>query len=945
MGYDEQGRSSVGVWKSLLRMGWRLLTHGRRYFTSNLLFASTGIFSLAVFFCVPQVSHIWKTSFRSDLGIGIATLVWTLIFLYAVSPIAVLKRVDKSSPLTALGAEDLDPAWLRLTKLAAWIVSVLLGVFDRVSECVGKMFTWPQLRILRSTPTRCLVHGAWLIIVGVGLIVGAYSNVQAETVTWLPLLPETAINLGCLSVLFGALSLAGRWQATREGRIGEARRNVGRVLAWLLYSALLGEILWIVGTIQATSSYVSLRFYSIWGVLQLLVFVVMLGRLIDTLQVTYAKQPLRFGAFVFAPLLFVYLSSSEPLHDVRLREESDPVVAEAKLGERWFDHIEKRVLAVPESQPVVIVLASGGGSRAAIFTALALEALAREPAIDASGVAGDRTLADNTVLISSVSGGSLAVAHYIRRGGGVAPEVEKSLRFTTETELRQRLVEAIHQHLKVGELKESLNGESAGSDGELEDPYSVNSQLRTLADVLTGTGGGGGRRGVEDDLWMLRSSFVDDMCRDFMAPLLRGAATNFVDRGNSLYRFWSDVYDWRGSSSLVGYGAAGYDPTRQPVAFYNATTVAEGARLIVGFPPLPPTFFVSPTEEKQTRHAARSICGLQGLEGVPDVSLSRAVRLSSNFPWGLPAGALERLEILDGGVVDNTGFDSVAEVFARLGGTPGSEVDAAISERGRRILFAMKTRGVVLVEIDSGAKPTQPSRAAELAGGLIKPIQALSNASFTNADMAKSQHERSVELEFEKLANLEANDERQATFDIPFPSFVTRLEYEFSSLGDRENATVMTAWALGTQDKAKVFLRFLIAAASVRAQRRSMEAAEGSFASFVAAKNDWLEARDAKLQALALQLDKTLQPRTESIQPQVWQNRDLLQEMAARTDTEAKVLANRIFASPEVLQKVGAAGDAEQVNRSLKKLRAKTRDYRDRNAKRQMKFRKIYEKK
>jgi hypothetical protein len=39
--------------------------------------------------------------------------------------------------------------------------------------------------------------------------------------------------------------------------------------------------------------------------------------------------------------------------------------------------LEKRIAQIPEDGPVVLVAASGGGSRAAIFAGLALEALAR----------------------------------------------------------------------------------------------------------------------------------------------------------------------------------------------------------------------------------------------------------------------------------------------------------------------------------------------------------------------------------------------------------------------------------------------------------------------------------------------------------------------------------------------------------------------------------------
>ncbi|MGH7680078.1 MAG: patatin-like phospholipase family protein [Gemmatimonadaceae bacterium] len=81
--------------------------------------------------------------------------------------------------------------------------------------------------------------------------------------------------------------------------------------------------------------------------------------------------------------------------------------------------------------PVVVMAASGGGSRAAIFTARTLEALeARTPLV-----------AENLQAISSVSGGSLANAVYISRRlrrAGIIPDTSATCRATSVSDAVSR---------------------------------------------------------------------------------------------------------------------------------------------------------------------------------------------------------------------------------------------------------------------------------------------------------------------------------------------------------------------------------------------------------------------------------------------------------------------------------------------------------------------------
>lgn len=70
---------------------------------------------------------------------------------------------------------------------------------------------------------------------------------------------------------------------------------------------------------------------------------------------------------------------------------------------------------IPEADPdlLVGVAISGGGSRAAVFAAAVLEALARVRVPDGTG--GERSLLERVQYVSSVSGGSLATGYFAAR--------------------------------------------------------------------------------------------------------------------------------------------------------------------------------------------------------------------------------------------------------------------------------------------------------------------------------------------------------------------------------------------------------------------------------------------------------------------------------------------------------------------------------------------------
>lgn len=115
------------------------------------------------------------------------------------------------------------------------------------------------------------------------------------------------------------------------------------------------------------------------------------------------------------------------------------------------------------SAPVVIIAASGGGSRAALYTAMTLDEL-EAPDL--------RPLRDNLQLISSVSGGSLANAAYVARCYREAMD-------RSSAKPRKPLADLVDDDYLFPTLQGALiPGESRGRS--IEDWWKDNAQLDTL---------------------------------------------------------------------------------------------------------------------------------------------------------------------------------------------------------------------------------------------------------------------------------------------------------------------------------------------------------------------------------------------------------------------------------------------------------------------------------
>jgi hypothetical protein len=668
----------------------------------------------------------------------------------------------------------------------------------------------------------------------------------------LPHVFETPFHagIGMLLVATGAWFVLAAWIGG-PGRLGWKMTLLGRGLAFFWVVNVVDELLWWMPVWMP--ALFSFRNYTIWVIFQILFGLILLARVLDSMHL-YSDWPVRQLALVTVLAALVVIHPQA----VGRHEATGAPGREGEdfVTEQWFDALRQRMHEVPGDAPAVFVAGSGGGSRAALFTALVLEGLRSMP------TGTGHTMDEQVVLISSVSGGSLATAYYVApKPEGYQPERREwrnSIRGEVIRRMPEIAAEMLALHPEGGTFK------------------SVAGICQKLAEAERPTKTPGRFSRVEKDVeaapdyeWVINSTFVDDMCSDFMAPLLRGILLPILERGQSVSLFWERQFGWEGCTNLEGYGSAGSAPRRfrrpplAPLVIFNACDLERGTRLAVGFPPLPPGLLGCPPEfsDYHVIDPGYPAVELMDLDTGYEVSLAEAVRLSANFPWGfevakitprsrgssgllprgmreggaqptdsqLPAGfptpkqasapgfVRDEVPLTDGGVMDNTGIDTVAQLFLRLAlmaeagrsgalgqfreDAKGKLTDDQVGRIERRalkvgamaseILAELKRRGVIVMEIDSGAKPRKGGVTTAALPTVFEPLSGLENAGYANALFAKDGHLQALRL----LSSLQDGNRPR----------VVPVRFECNHSED-----VMTAWALGPADKALILVQFLV---------------------------------------------------------------------------------------------------------------------------------------
>lgn len=582
---------------------------------------------------------------------------------------------------------------------------------------------------------------------------------------------EMAVGSASLAPRFGVADLAsawpelvitgfGAWIALVPDRVVKdpatfhwAWRVPARMLAAVGVLAVIGQLLWALPT--WTNGEWSTLGYTVWGVGFLVFLAAILGRLVDAAAARTA-WPVRFGALAGVMLLLGGDSA-----DV-LQPNGERATGTDATPDAWYDAVLSRLDRMGPQGPVVLVAASGGGSRAALFASLTYQAL--EDA-HLGGDPANPTLASRILLISSVSGGSLASAYYQHAVLDGKP-------LPTRDQLRNVRVDALGNAMRAE--SGALVKRAMAKFGEAKDPAMRDLVVHFQAvDQQVGAWPG---RAIAEAPWLATSAFLDDMGSDFMAAVLRAVVEPDLSRGAAITRLWI---------SRFGLGELDNAPGQTPAAplvLYNSTDVETGSRFVVGLPRLPSGLF------------GHSVGAMDDPEGKTWVSAAQAARLSANFPWGFDVVRLPlqgSVELLDGGIVDNTGVDTFATLFERLAlaERPSPPYSASQAEKARRILTILRERGVVLVEIDAGARPSEGAGAGSLLAGFTRPLRALDAAGANSAFAARDENIDRVR----SVVNGGADDGRF----VHVTWVCNRID------------NVQTAWSLGTRDEAVTTLQFL----------------------------------------------------------------------------------------------------------------------------------------
>jgi len=852
---------------------------------------------------VPQISNLWQQRpFGRIESLGFGLLLLLLVWLYPVTLFWLWQRT-----LLEVWKPDWRNAVISWCRKWRWFDYILRLVF-----APSRILTRALHTVASSSVG--LANGGMGVLAIIAFIVCGFTLTH-----WVPVelhRPYLMFGgylrmIGLWLILVGIWLAFGKWFGATEmiQRIEidrsasddpvERRRRVwhaaGRVLSWMAGVSFFGEFLWIGAALEVPIA--SFRLYSIWAAIHIPVVVAVLAALVDfTQQHTHAHARMIVGVLLIARIAFPYYIESNTV-----RDRVPPIVIAGAVkqgtaqGGAWLDAFEQRIDEIPRG-PVVVVAASGGGSRAALFASLVLQHLATQPMdwiyeadlpADAPGSSGPSTSgqleqsvrksmwADHILVMSSVSGGSLATGRFAA-DPGIAQDRLSDLRNSTKEELRLRTLAKVQGWLGPGKPDANAASSAASDADELNRLRLVESELKDL----------GSQNGTSAAAIAFSSKIADDMAADFMAPILRGVLIPNSTRGDCLYHFWEHQFgwdnEWQQSGVLLsdhervpsGASMLGTTPESQPdvsesalngpLVLFNTTDVETGRRVILGFPSLPNGFLASAPEfpaeildstGTQTRGKEFGPVSLADFSPVDitRVSLTRAVRLSSNFPWGFgvqqfnskssPPTKMQakapsvrgentrtKIELVDGGVVDNTGIDSLSALFETL------FILAEDNPFGREagILQKLRKRGIAFIEIDSGAKPTGNASEQTAFGDILRPLTALNNSSYTNALRISDNLIQRLTLRFAispSAAQLSAfplskdnpyfklltEEQLKGALPVAIPAnsdaekaIVSLFHFRFSCNHVQDtNADVMTAFALGPDDKATVMAMFL----------------------------------------------------------------------------------------------------------------------------------------
>lgn len=705
----------------------------------------------------------------------------------------------------------------------------------------------PVLQVMLVEPaqrrTRASRRGLGVIAIFLGLVPPLVTSplLRSRTgitlqVVWPRVVSAGMLLVGLWLLLARLPTDPGRPELPRERAVWDHRVQFsllwGRCIELAISGSVAGELIWLI--VNDGFQSLSWRTYTLWGSCQIALFILIFGRLADAFgRRTWTRMLsglalLGIVGVLSAGVAIVGKDRRQPKLDSAMslltvekteRNHASDVTTAEDLTDAWFDQVNERLDRLDalddqayrvspgdaadgsgeahSSLPVLFVAASGGGSRAALWSTWVLEALERIP-IESVGLDGKAasknsgSLADAVLFISSVSGGSLGGVNWALGGdryydGLERPEQSRTLVNTNKSELERG----------YRELRDRLC-----------------SDRKELREWAVRCRPGGPSRFVPL-VWPAASARADLMATDFNAPTLRGMVLPGIGRGQSLQGFWDRSFHWRESPDFDES-----EPGDTPLLLINSTEVQTGFRLVAGWPQLPPGLLwdsgaheVLPRMERERRAAGDPIeadslrepeaeyrarvywSGLRDpygprvravtdIDPYLEVRPVEAVRMSANFPWGFDIPQLnvemkdpslsslaERVLVIDGGVLDNTGIDTLAALIERLDfHATSSRGNPRFQQKSREVLERLSRRGVVLVEIDSGAKPAAPGWAERVLRDTLMPVSALNQAAYGREREARLNHVRTIRTIL--------NQHAEASFGQELTEIATRLKTE-----------------------------------------------------------------------------------------------------------------------------------------------------------------------
>jgi hypothetical protein len=423
-----------------------------------------------------------------------------------------------------------------------------------------------------------------------------------------------------------------------------------------------------------------------------------------------ARGPIRVLGFRRVPAFLLLLvwavlaanfDSAGGFHDARLTDREVEETDAIALEDAWSDWLTDNVTSVDPTEgnknrvtvPLVFVASSGGASRSAYWTSLALDCLFTEHPTSCDRI-GEPLPLSSVFVASGISGGSVGLATWHSSipddGGAIDLEENWYDELYGNDLLAPTLANLLFVDFPNAWIRMNGPDDRAATlerhlEAAADDAFSEIGLLgRGLYETSRVDDGG-----VRWPILILNGASVEDGCR------MVGSAMRLVDTRSMEAMHREDVRP---------------DECRTPSDVIAGTTESlAGSRAILDF---------SCTQDGER----------------VDISLSTAAVLSARFPFVTPSGALynchdlrDRTFVVDGGTIDSSAAGPVVELLTRMQPT----IDQFNSTQSDVCVTP------VLIQIDNGYLDVSAAEPAKRPAESMAPLQGLIAAVGARADTTR----------------------------------------------------------------------------------------------------------------------------------------------------------------------------------------------------------------